>query len=235
MGRGKTEVIAACLWGIILIVVLYGLGRDGKSEALAQGYFGEGTAPAPLVRLVAAKKIYYSDTIKNIILADCARCHAGALRNLMDYDSLKSYADSGVLGVMVQGPMAGFAGGDAQTILDWIESGALEHPAPAPAAFGKGGPVAGGPNNAPGVGKAGSQITYENKIKFILAENCLRCHSGPFRNLTTYENVKMYVNNGLLQALVQRGGPMHRFAGPASRKIMGWVKNGAPRGSTSSL
>jgi hypothetical protein len=51
--------------------------------------------------------------------------------------------------------------------------------------------------------------------------------------LTTYENLKVYVDNGLLQILVQRGGPMHRFAGPDSRKILGWVKDGAPLGSAS--
>jgi hypothetical protein len=232
MGRDKTEMITAVLLGILLLAGVHAFAMDGQSGVAAQGYPRGGMSPGPPGRLVAAKKIYYSDTIKSIVTADCARCHSGAARNLMDYDSLKAYADSGVLAVMVQGPMAGFAGDDARTILAWIDGGALEQPAAVPAAFGKG-PGPGGPCNAPGAGKAGSQVTYENTIKFILDKDCLRCHSGPFRNLTTYENLKVYVDNGLLQILVQRGGPMHRFAGPDSRKILGWVKDGAPLGSAS--
>ncbi|HIJ57671.1 MAG TPA: hypothetical protein HPQ03_16320, partial [Deltaproteobacteria bacterium] len=55
---------------------------------------------------------YYEPTIKNIIAADCGRCHSGPTRNLMDYDSLKTYAGTGMLETMVQGPMRGFAGND---------------------------------------------------------------------------------------------------------------------------
>jgi hypothetical protein len=152
----------------------------------------------------------------------------------MDYDSLRAYADSGLLGTMVQGPMARFAGNDVQIILTWIRSGAPEKPGATTAAFAPGhrmvsphaqmcqpgGPLSSIPND---------QLTYNNAIKFVLATDCLRCHSGPFRNLTTYKNVKMYVDNGLLKTLVQVGGPMHRFAGPDSRLIIAWINNGAPR------
>ncbi|MBF0119401.1 MAG: hypothetical protein HQK79_11240 [Desulfobacterales bacterium] len=158
----------------------------------------------------AAKKVYYDPTIKNIVTADCSRCHSGAVRNLMDYDSLRAYADSGLLSSMVQGPMFRFAGSnDAETILNWVKNGVPEKPSTTQANF----------NN---------RITYNNTIKYILVKDCLRCHSGQFRNLTTYKNLKIYVDNGLLKTLVQRGGPMHRFAGPDSHAIIAWINNGAP-------
>jgi len=186
----------------------------------------------PRVAQVAAMKVYYSDTVKKIIMADCGRCHCGAVRNLMDYDSLKSYADSGVLAIMVQGPMAVFAGNDAETILNWIDGGALEQPTLSPVAFGKG-PAPKETGKSLMAWKPGDRITYGNSIKSVLAEHCLRCHSGPFRNLTTYKSVKVYVDNGLLTTLVQRGGPMNRFAGAEGSKIIGWVNDGAPRGPAS--
>lgn len=220
-------------WAPALMVLLCLVVSPGVSNLGAMSSQGgsQASSKAPVVR-VAGKTVYYSDTIKDIILADCARCHSGASRNLMDYDSLKAYADSGVLEVMVQGPMAGFAGSDAETILEWVRGGALEKPAPAPAAFGApSGRVEGG--GGPGAAGGKKKITYENTIQFILAERCLRCHSGPFRNLTTYENVRIYVDNGLLKTLVQPGGPMHRFAGPDSRKIVQWVDSGAPLGGAS--
>jgi hypothetical protein len=187
------------------------------------------------VMLVKAQKTYYENTVKEIIRADCGRCHSGPTRNLTDYDSLKAYADSGLLATMVQGPMRRFAGNDAQTILKWIQDGAPEKPAVAKAAFthkpGSNNPVSGGPGCRPGIPLANvpnGQITYHDIIKPILAKDCLRCHSGPFRNLTTYENVKMYVDNGLLKMLVMPGGPMHRFAGPDTHQIIAWINNGAP-------
>lgn len=176
---------------------------------------------------------YYEPTIKNIIAADCGRCHSGPTRNLMDYDSLKTYAGTGMLETMVQGPMRGFAGNDLRTIIDWVRQGAPEKPAAKAAAFTPG-PGAQNPV-CPGTGQGvrlhqgpNAQITYCNTIKQVLSKDCLRCHSGPFRNLTTYENVKMYVDNGLLKTLVLPGGPMHRFAGPDTRLIMAWINSGAP-------
>ena len=182
--------------------------------------------------LTGASKVYYSDTIENIILSDCSQCHSGPSRNLTDYDNLKAYADSGILGAMVQGPMAGYAGNDAQAILDWIDAGAPEKPSATTAAFTNA-PCPPGPGNfqANGQENGSVQITYENTIQYVLAADCLRCHSSPFRNLTTYKNVKMYVDNGLLKSLVQPGGQMHRFAGPDTRFFLIWLKNGAPRGS----
>ncbi len=87
----------------------------------------------------AAQKVYYEPTVRDIISTDCSQCHSGAVRNLMDYDSLRAYADSGMLAAMVQGPMAQFAGSDADAILAWVDAGAPEHPskatAPSPAAM----------------------------------------------------------------------------------------------------
>ena len=185
--------------------------------------------------LAGTAKVYYDPTIKDIIMADCARCHSGLTRNLTDFDSLKMYADSGMLAAMVSGTMRRFAGNDAQTIIDWVDQGAPEKPGGAAANFMTGlrGPRAGGQGQPPAVSHqaapGGEQITYENTIKPILEADCLRCHSGPFRNMATYENVKLYVDNGLLKELVRVGGPMHRFAGPDSRLIISWVNSGAPR------
>ena len=189
------------------------------------------------IMLAKAKKAYYEHTIKGIIRADCGRCHSGPTRNLMDYDNLKTYADSGMLATMVQGPMMRFAGNDARTILKWIQDGAQEKPSvTARARFtrtpGSNSPVYVGHGSRAGAPHANvpyGQMTYNNTVKHILAKDCIRCHNGPFRNLTTYKNVKMYVDNGLLKTLVLPGGPMHRFAGPDTRQIMAWINNGAPQ------
>lgn len=182
----------------------------------------------------ARNSVYYEPEIQNIIRNDCGRCHSGVTRNLMDYDSLKTYADSGLLAAMVQGPMARFAGGDAQAILGWIDQGAPEKP-PAQKANFFGGPGRACPTPVgPGSGVqnthlGGDRITYNNAVRYIFKQDCLRCHSGRFRNLTTYENAKRYADNGLLESLVQLGGPMHRFAGPDSRLIITWIHQGAPQ------
>ncbi|MGK5083003.1 hypothetical protein WDW37_06830 [Bdellovibrionota bacterium FG-1] len=78
------------------------------------------------------------------------------------------------------------------------------------------------PAGAPGV-------TYTNTVAGIVEVNCARCHNGPLRNLATYENLKVYVDNGLLAALVRPGGPMNRFADKEANVIMEWTKNGAPK------
>lgn len=210
-----------------------GAATSSQKQKPAQTRPSVSAGPFPSVMLVKAQKVYYSDTIQNIIQSDCSQCHSGASRNLMDYDNLKAYADSGILAIMVQGPMSRFAGNDAPTILAWIDSGAPEKPQattaafPAPACPTSPGTFPG--NNA--AGPAEVPITYENTIQYVIAGDCLRCHAGPFRNLTTYENVKMYVDNGLLKTLVQPGGQMHRFAGPDARLFLIWIRNGAPRGS----
>ena len=190
--------------------------------------------PAGAIRAEGAPPDY-EQNIKGIIRKDCGRCHSGLTRNLMDYDSLKTYADTGMLETMVQGPMRRFAGNDAQTIIDWVRQGAPEKSGAKTAAFipGQGGnrpvcPVPGTGQAAPYHPNAGGQITYGNTIKRVLAKDCLRCHSGRFRNMTTYQNVKLYVDNGLLKTLVLPGGPMHRFAGPDTRRIMAWLNAGAP-------
>ena len=213
--------------GILICSVLYVL--TPISFAAAQKAAGMGSTSRPgagagdsmqLVKTTTGQtgRLFYENTIKNIIQADCARCHSGATRNLTDYDSLKAYADSGLLATMVQGPMRRFAGNDTQVILKWIQNGAPEKSPVAPARFGHtpgDGPMPQGP------------VTYNNTIKYILDKDCIRCHSGPFRNLTTYENVKRYADNGLLKTLVLPGGPMHRFAGPDTREIVLWINSGA--------
>lgn len=193
-----------------------------------------GTDEGAGVVLAKGGGAYYEPAIKGIIRADCGRCHSGPTRNLMDYDSLRAYAESGLLGTMVQGPMRRFAGNDAGKILTWIQDGAPEKPnAAARARFSQKTVVnnPGFPN--PGTGRLmdmpRGQITYGNTIKGVLSKDCQRCHSGPFRNLTTYKNVKMYVDNGLLKTLVLPGGPMHRFAGPDTRLIIAWINGGAPQ------
>ncbi len=185
---------------------------------------------------VSAKgnNVYYEPTIKGIIQTDCGRCHSGPTRNLMDYDALKAYADGGLLETMVQGPMRRFAGNDAGTISTWIQNGAPEKPGGTTTArFSQQAGGAGPACPAPGAGgpaaPSNGQMTYDNAIRGVLEKDCLRCHSGPFRNLTTYKNVKMYVDNGLLKTLVLPGGPMHRFAGPDTRLITAWINSGAPR------
>ncbi|MGK5088468.1 hypothetical protein WDW86_12990 [Bdellovibrionota bacterium FG-2] len=72
-------------------------------------------------------------------------------------------------------------------------------------------------------------VTYTNTIAGIIEVSCSKCHSGPLRNLMTYENVKVYVDNNLLSMLVRLGGPMNRFAGKDAPVIIDWAKNGAPR------
>ena len=173
--------------------------------------------------LAAGQQVYYENVIKDIIKRHCGRCHSGMSRNLMDYDSLKAYVGNGMLWAMVSpgGPMNRFARTDAQTIVAWINSGAPEKPQAIAARFV---PQSNGGGCIPGFGPRPfpvdvplDQITYSNTIQYIIAKDCLECHSIPFRNLTTYKNVKYYVDNGLLKKLIQVGGSMHRFAGQDSR------------------
>lgn len=197
---------------------------------------GPGVKRTDPITLVKAHKVYYENSIKRIIRNDCGRCHSGPTRNLMDYDSLQAYADNGMLATMVQGPMRRFAGNDARTILTWVQQGAPEKSPAKAAAFNQGPGGDAPPGPAPGAGPGGrrqqspnGRITYNNTIKHILTKDCLRCHSGRFRNMTTYKHVKMYVDNGLLERLVMPGGPMHRFAGPDTRLIVTWIHSGAPQ------
>lgn len=72
-------------------------------------------------------------------------------------------------------------------------------------------------------------ITYSNTIAQVVQANCLRCHGGPIRNLSTYDNLKGYADNGLLMMMVQPGGPMSRFlSADEAQKIIDWVKAGSP-------
>ncbi len=198
------------------------------SPEKAVGATGSGQSAA----LAAAQKIYFEPTVRDIIVRDCGRCHSGKSRNLTDWDHIRVFVDNGMLEAMLQGPMQRFAGPDADVILAWIKSGASENPPKSgagatPAALvcppTPQGAFQGRQQPAPG------SITYTNTIADILAKDCLRCHMGPFRKLTTYEEVKYYVDNGLLETLVMPGGPMHRFSGPDTRFFMMWIRDGAPR------
>lgn len=213
-------------WSVLLLIFLCLFCEMGASLLRENGS----------VHIVHARGagISYESPIKGIIQSDCGRCHSGPTRNLMDYDSLKAYVDGGLLETMVRGPMRRFAGNDAQTIIQWINNGAPEKPqGAAPARFSPKPSVSAPPCPAPGAGGAmeqpGTEITYKGVISRILSKDCLRCHSGPFRDLTTYRNVKMYVDNGLLKTLVMPGGPMHRFAGSDTRFFIAWVDSGAPQ------
>lgn len=220
------------LWTVAIVLIdlwlgfIHDVAQAGSSPTWFVSPQREGAKGIFLVQ-APTNAIYYETAIEDIIMADCARCHSGPTRNLMDYDNLKAYADSGLLMGMLLGPMGRFSGSDAQTIQTWIEQGAPEKPAAVQANFPV--PPPGCVRGNPEAKATTGQITYSNRIKDILAADCLRCHSDPFRNLTTYENVRMYVDNGLLELLTQRGGPMHRFAGPDSREIIAWIRSGAPR------
>jgi len=229
---GNILFVVFLCWAVSLVMA-NSLAQCGNNTS---GIINPRTGVAQAQPMIQAKtrKIYYENTIKDVIRADCSRCHSGPTRNLIDYDSLKAYADSGLLATMVQGPMRRFAGNDAQMILTWIDNGAPEKPGATKANFAPGHRIADTNSQMcqPGVplsNMPNDQITYNNTIKHILTKDCLRCHSGHFRNLTTYKNVKMYVDNGLLKTLVRIGGHMHRFAGPDSRLIIDWINNGAPQ------
>ena len=72
--------------------------------------------------------------------------------------------------------------------------------------------------------------TYTNTVQGIIDRNCARCHGGPLRNLGTYQNVKAYADSGLLQMMVQPGGPMSRFVSAyEADQIVAWIKTGAPQ------
>jgi hypothetical protein len=73
------------------------------------------------------------------------------------------------------------------------------------------------------------KITYSNTIKFIVAKNCLECHSGKFRNLASYGNLRFYADSGLLKKLIIPGGEMHRFSGPDTQTFNNWIINGTPK------
>ena len=186
------------------------------------------TLPAPLSKAAVGQEVLYESTIRDIVNKDCARCHSGTARNLMDYDRIKAYVGTGMLKVMVSsgGAMSRFAGQDAGTILQWIADGALEKAGPQVVAGRM--PTGTGAKAYP-VDVPLDKITYGNTIQFIIARDCLECHSGNFRNLTTYPNLKYYADSGLLTSLVSPGGQMHRFAGPNYQYFTAWVTNGAPR------
>lgn len=74
-----------------------------------------------------------------------------------------------------------------------------------------------------------TEITYTNTISGIVEVSCSRCHSGPLRNLMSYENIKKYADSGLLKMMVQPGGPMNRFALKNADTIIKWTEAGAPK------
>jgi mono/diheme cytochrome c family protein len=120
---------------VVSFIMSSNVGDATSSDAVlaaAQAKRNSGWRPLPQtggVVTAASRNIYYDPTIRNIIQADCAGCHGGAVRNLTDYDNLNAYVQSGMLEAMLQGPMAQFAGNDASIILDWTAAGAPEHAA----------------------------------------------------------------------------------------------------------
>jgi len=192
------------------------------------------TPQAAVAAFATSQAIYFEPTIRDIIVRDCGRCHAGRSRNLTDWDHIRLYVENGMLAAMLQGPMQRFAGPDADLILAWINSGAQENPpknqaGATPVALVCPTPGQGQPGGRAHNALGPAPITYTNTIEGLLAKDCLTCHLGPFRKMTTYKDVKMYADNGLLETLVAPGGPMHRFAGPDTRFFLAWIRAGAPR------
>ena len=186
------------------------------------------TDAKPVAFTSPGQGVYYEPDIRDIIRKDCARCHSGTLRNLMSWDSVRMYVDNGMLSAMIQGPMRQFSGpADANTIQAWIDAGAPENQPrkkteAKPAAFAASGQVvAAAPSQA--------SLTYTRDIQGLLAKDCLRCHQGPFRSLTTFEQVRTYANSGLLASMVQPGGLMNRFVGTDAQMVLTWIRAGAPR------
>lgn len=114
--------------------------------------------------------------------------------------------------------------------------GIIQAAAPGPCPGGPGGLCPGAVQNpaptvpAPSAGYASpaNSITYSRHIQEVVASNCLRCHGGPLRNLSTYQNLKAYVDNGLLMMMVQPGGPMSRFlTADQAHLIILWIQSGA--------
>jgi hypothetical protein len=97
-----------------------------------------------------------------------------------------------------------------------------------------GGPPAAQAPCPPGGGQTGGAtisqgVTYTNTARGIVAKNCLGCHGGPIRNLTTYSKLKAYADNGMLLMMTQPGGPMSRFlTAHEYQQFNQWVKAGAP-------
>jgi hypothetical protein len=72
--------------------------------------------------------------------------------------------------------------------------------------------------------------TYDGAVADIVQRNCLRCHGGALRNLSTYQNLQSYAKSGLLMMMIQPGGPMSHFLAPAeAQQIIDWVEAGQPR------
>jgi len=71
---------------------------------------------------------------------------------------------------------------------------------------------------------------YSGTVSEIVARNCLRCHGGALRNLSTYQNLRSYGQSGLLMMMIQPGGPMSHFLAPAeAQQLIDWVEAGEPR------
>jgi hypothetical protein len=80
------------------------------------------------------------------------------------------------------------------------------------------------------VSPGGAGSSYDAAVSGIVSRNCLRCHGGAMRNLSTYQNLKSYATSGLLMMMVQPGGPMSHFLAPAeAQQIIDWVDAGGPR------
>ena len=89
-----------------------------------------------------------------------------------------------------------------------------------------------------GVGCDTSSVRYSVEIKNILSSSCLNCHNSISQqggvNLGTYENVKEWVDNGLLlESIIRENNPMPKGAPRLSacsiNQIRAWINKGAPQ------
>jgi len=80
-------------------------------------------------------------------------------------------------------------------------------------------------------------VKYSLEIKNILSASCIQCHNTNDvqgdANLDSYENVKKWVDNGLLlESIIREDNPMPKGAPRLSackiNQIRAWINKGAP-------
>ncbi len=78
------------------------------------------------------------------------------------------------------------------------------------------------------------EVKYDPVVKEIMFNHCITCHGGPAPNagidLSTYENVKYYIESGKLLSRIENASnpmpPSGLLTNPNRQKIAKWVKDG---------